>query len=108
MRCLDGRDRGPGATKTLVALRLEKRNLGVNVEHFRRNISEIQHLIKQGKAGGIVNDPNQWSEDPRYIVELIKRVVRVSMETVEIVAGLPRVFAAETTEDISSGVRHEE
>jgi predicted helicase len=48
-----------------------------------------QYRIKQDKASGIVNDPNEWSEDPRYIVELVKRMVRVSMETVKIVAELP-------------------
>lgn len=50
-----------------------------------------QYQIKQDKASGIVNDPNQWSADPRYIVDLVKRVVRVSMETLRIIAGLPRL-----------------
>jgi predicted helicase len=35
------------------------------------------------------NDANQWSDDPRYIVDLIKRVVTVSVESVKVVAGLP-------------------
>lgn len=41
------------------------------------------------RASGIVNDPNTWSDDPAYIVNLIKRVVRVSVETMKIVRGLP-------------------
>ena len=41
------------------------------------------------KASGIKNDPNAWSTDPRYIVDLVKRVVRVSLETINIVNGLP-------------------
>lgn len=41
------------------------------------------------KASGIVNDPNDWSTDPAYIVELIKRIVTVSVETMKIVKGLP-------------------
>ena len=51
-----------------------------------------RYYIKTDKASGIVNDPNQWGLDrgePRYIVDLIKRVVTVSVRTVEIVAGLP-------------------
>lgn len=53
------------------------------------------HRMAFGKrAGGkdrsvIVYDPNGWSDDPRYIVDLLKRIVRVSMETVEIVRSLP-------------------
>ena len=44
--------------------------------------------MKTDKRSGIVNDPN-WTEDPQYIVDLIGRVIAVSLETVEIVAGLP-------------------
>ena len=51
-----------------------------------------RYYIKTDKDSGIVNDPNQWGlerGEPRYIVDLIKRVVTVSVRTVEIVAGLP-------------------
>ena len=51
-----------------------------------------RYYIKTDKASGIVNDPNQWGlerGEPRYILDLIKRVVTVSVRTVEIVAGLP-------------------
>ena len=51
-----------------------------------------RYYIKTDKASGIVNDPNQWGlerGDPRYILDLLKRVVTVSVRTVEIVAGLP-------------------
>ena len=47
-----------------------------------------QYRVKTDKRSGIVNDPN-WAEDPQYIVGLIGRVIAVSLETVEIVAGLP-------------------
>jgi len=39
----------------------------------------------------VLTHPNDWSDDPRYIVDLVKRVVRVSMETLRIVKGLPRL-----------------
>ncbi|NLQ04972.1 type ISP restriction/modification enzyme [Cylindrospermopsis raciborskii] len=48
-----------------------------------------RYKITKDKDSGIVNSPNHWSEDPRYIVDLIKRIVKVSMETVRIVKELP-------------------
>jgi predicted helicase len=44
------------------------------------------------KASGIVNDPNDWSrevENPRYILDLLARIVTVSLETMTIVDALP-------------------
>lgn len=44
------------------------------------------------KDSGIRNDPNDWAKEhkqPRYIIDLVKRVVRVSVETVMIVKTLP-------------------
>lgn len=37
----------------------------------------------------IVNDPNEWSDDPLYIINLVKRMVTVSLETMKIVDSLP-------------------
>jgi predicted helicase len=48
-----------------------------------------RYAVTVDKASGIKNDPNDWSDDPRYIVDLLKRVVRVSVETVGIVGSLP-------------------
>ena len=48
-----------------------------------------RYQVTTDKDSGIVNDPNDWSEDPRYIVDLVKRIVRVSLETVRIVNALP-------------------
>ena len=50
-----------------------------------------RYQVKKDKASGIVNDPNDWADEvgnPRYIVDLIGRVVRVAMETVRIVEEL--------------------
>ncbi|MDE0481465.1 MAG: N-6 DNA methylase [Candidatus Poribacteria bacterium] len=47
-----------------------------------------QYRVKIDKRSGIVNDPNR-ADEPRYIVDLIGRVIGVSLQTVEIVAGLP-------------------
>ncbi|MBR4189994.1 MAG: hypothetical protein IKQ55_08540 [Kiritimatiellae bacterium] len=48
-----------------------------------------RYQVRRDAESGIVNDPNQWGEEhgnPRYIVELIGRVVRVSMESVRLIA----------------------
>jgi predicted helicase len=41
-----------------------------------------RYQITTDKDSGIKNDPNDWSEDPRYILDLVKRVTRVSLESV--------------------------
>lgn len=48
-----------------------------------------RYQVKKDKASGIVNDPNEYSDDPRYIVNLVERVVTVSVRTMEIVQQLP-------------------
>ena len=51
-----------------------------------------RYQVKTDKASGIINDPNDWArdvEDPRYIVDLLARIVTVSLRTVEIVEALP-------------------
>ena len=47
-----------------------------------------QYRVKVDKRSGIINDPNR-TDEPRYIVDLIPRIITVSLKTVEIVAGLP-------------------
>ena len=47
-----------------------------------------QYRLKTDKRSGIRSDPNR-PDDEEYIVRLIGQVVRVSLETVEIVRGLP-------------------
>ena len=47
-----------------------------------------QYRVKVDKRSGIVNDPNR-ADQPRYIVDLIARVITVSLKTVEIVKNLP-------------------
>ena len=53
-----------------------------------------RYQVTTNKDSGIVNDPNKWleeSNDERYIVDLILKVVTVSMETQKIVSKLPRL-----------------
>lgn len=51
-----------------------------------------RYAVTTDKDSGIVNDPNDWCAEqgnPRYIIDLVKRIVRVSLETVRIVKNLP-------------------
>lgn len=51
-----------------------------------------RYAITVDKDSGIRNDPNDWCRehnDPTYIYNLVKRIIRVSLETNRIVAGLP-------------------
>ncbi|MFZ1561615.1 MAG: type ISP restriction/modification enzyme, partial [Saprospiraceae bacterium] len=51
-----------------------------------------RYQVKTDKPSGIVNDPNDWSRevrDPRYIIDLLARIVTVSLETMTIVDSLP-------------------
>lgn len=53
-----------------------------------------RYQIRTHKKSDIVNDPNDWADEvgePRYILDLIKRVTTVSLRTVEIVNGLPEL-----------------
>ena len=47
-----------------------------------------QYCVKIDKRSGIVNDPNR-ADDPQYIVNLIGKVISVSLETADIVKDLP-------------------
>ena len=49
-----------------------------------------QYRVKVDKRTGIKNDPN-CVDQPRYIVDLIARVINISLKTVEIVKSLPKL-----------------
>ena len=51
-----------------------------------------RYRVMTDRASGIVNDPNDWGVEMdycRYIIDLVKRVTTVSVETVSIVGNLP-------------------
>lgn len=66
-----------------------------------------RYRVKMDKTSGIVNDPNDWARevgDPRYILDLLARIVTVSIETMNIVDMLPQldIRAAADAVDIQS------
>ena len=53
-----------------------------------------RYAVTTDKKSGITNDPNNWSREhqkPRYIFDLLLSVINVSVQTVDIVNGLPDV-----------------
>ncbi|WP_109685054.1 DEAD/DEAH box helicase [Branchiibius hedensis] len=57
-----------------------------------------RYQVKTDKPSGIVNDPNDWSrevDDPRYIIDLLGRIVTVSLKTMQVVDGLPSLAVRE-------------
>jgi predicted helicase len=53
-----------------------------------------RYAVTTHSKSGITNNPIDWAvehEDPQYILDLLLSVITVSMKTVDIVAGLPRV-----------------
>ena len=47
-----------------------------------------QYRIKVDKRSGIINDPNR-QDDEEYILELVKKVITVSLETQKVIEALP-------------------
>lgn len=73
---------------TLTGIPLEAYDYMVNGKSAIDWIME-RYQVSIDPDSGIKNDPNDWSDDPRYILDLVKRIVRVSLETMKIVNSLP-------------------
>ncbi|MBQ9243835.1 MAG: hypothetical protein IJ165_11555 [Proteobacteria bacterium] len=51
-----------------------------------------QYQVSTDKANIIVNAPNDWAREhdyPKYIFDLVLRIIELSVRTIEIVRGLP-------------------
>lgn len=79
---------------TLKGIPLEAYEYVVNGKPALDWVVERQ-CVKTDKKSGIINDANDWAIDtmnnPRYPLELFMRVVTVSLETMKIVNGLPKL-----------------
>lgn len=49
-----------------------------------------QYRVKTDKKSGITDDPNDYSEDPKYIFNLLLRIINVSVQTVDLINQLPK------------------
>jgi predicted helicase len=53
-----------------------------------------RYKVTTNKESGIRNDPNDWAKETgntRYILDLLLSVINVSVQTVDIVEGLPKL-----------------
>lgn len=79
---------------TMQNIPLEAYDYVVNGKPALEWVMERQ-VVKQDKASGIINDANDYANetigDPRYPMELFQRVITVSLETMRIVNGLPKL-----------------
>jgi predicted helicase len=91
---------GKEVDKTTIIVNSRLRLTGIPLEAYGYVIngkSAIEWVMERyqvtvDKDSGIRNDPNTWgleSGQPDYIVNLVKRVVGVSVETVKLVKALP-------------------
>lgn len=106
-----GKPRSPDKTTIVYNRRLTLRDIPLEAYEYQVNgKSPIEWVLEryqvtQDPKSGIVNDPNEYSDDPRYIVDLIRRLVRVSLETRRIVREeLPAlVIEEEATAEFAAG-----
>ena len=68
-----------------------------NLRKVRRDWVIERQAVTTDKDSGIVivNDANLWATEtmhnPRYVLELLQRVITVSLETMKIVNNLPKL-----------------
>ena len=48
-----------------------------------------QYQVETDEKSGITDDPNDFSDDPKYILNLLLSVITVSMRTLELIDELP-------------------
>ena len=82
---------------TIRAIPLEAQEYVVNGKPALEWVMERQ-CVSTDKDSGIVNDANLWATEtmnnPKYPLELFLRVITVSLETMKLVNGLPKLEIA--------------
>ncbi|GAB3051735.1 DEAD/DEAH box helicase [Virgibacillus ainsalahensis] len=48
-----------------------------------------QYQVKEDKKSGLVDNPNEYSDDEKYIFKLLLSIINVSVQTVDLVNSLP-------------------
>ena len=54
-----------------------------------------QYRVKTDKKSGITDDPNDYSDDSKYIFNLLLRVINVSVQTMDLINQLPELQIVE-------------
>lgn len=57
-----------------------------------------RYPVRLDMASRLVNDPNAWSQSRRHMLDLMERVVRISMETQRLIGTLSPLTAVMSPE----------
>ena len=95
-----GSQRKTKKTPYIIIVRITIANIPAKAyEYVVNGKSAIEWIMERyqvtiHKESGIKNDPNDWAKEvgnPRYILDLLLSVINVSVQTVDIVNGLPKL-----------------
>ena len=90
---MPGRSRYPDRTAIVCNAHITLRGIPLQAHEYRLGSRSAldwlidRYQVKTDGKSGITNDPNDWATEhgqPRYIIDLVKRVTAVSVRTVEI------------------------
>lgn len=48
-----------------------------------------QYRVTKDAKSGIMDNPNDYSDDPKYVFDLLLRIINVSVQTVDLINQLP-------------------
>lgn len=90
---------GKGRDKTQIVVNRHLTLAGIPLEAYEFKVqgkSPIEwlmsrYVLKPDKDSGLINDPNEYTDDPKYLVEMLKRVISVSMDSLEPIDALPKL-----------------
>ncbi|AMY14812.1 hypothetical protein ADV92_09930 [Limosilactobacillus reuteri] len=51
---------------------------------------QIHKTDKEHREAKIIDDPNDFSDDPKYIFNLLLRIITVSLKTIDLINQLPK------------------
>ncbi|MBT9260227.1 MAG: DEAD/DEAH box helicase family protein [Clostridiales bacterium] len=99
-----GKHRAEDRSAILYNDRIAIRGIPERAYHYRiAGRSPIEWVMERyqvaiDKDSGIVNDPNEWLREqgnPRYVLDLIPRLAHLSLATLDIIEGLPKLEVEE-------------
>ncbi len=67
---------------------MEFREAAFDFQTSQQNLID-QYQVKKDKKSGIVDDPNEFSNNPKYIFNLLLSIINVSMQTIDLIESLP-------------------